>query len=168
MGIGLWIGAFEVAVTAVAARSGAATLAAVPLSAMAAGSILVSLWSGTGRLNRPAAWRYLVGCVIVAAALPLTLLLVPLIAGITTIAVLVGTGFALLNVALFELLDSVVAADRAVEAFTWLTTGNAAGTAGGAALAGQLRRQASMSSVVIDSIGRPPNAGSRCARSAER
>lgn len=135
--IGLWTGAFEVAVTIVAARSGAPALAAVPLSASAIGSIIVSLWSGTGRLGRSATWRYLVGCSIVAAVLPFTLVAesVPWIAGVAVVA---GIGFALLNVALFELLDYVAAPNHAVEAFTWLTTANAGGTAGGAAIAGQL------------------------------
>jgi hypothetical protein len=143
LAIGLWMGAFEVAVTSVAAHSGGAALAAVPLSASALGSIVVSLWSGTGRLGRPAAWRYLVGCSIVAAVLPFTLL-EESVAGIAGVAVVVGIGFALLNVALFELLDHVAAPGHAVEAFTWLTTANAAGTAGGAALAAQLAAPAAL------------------------
>jgi MFS family permease len=135
--LGAWTGGFEVAATAIATRSGAAALSAVPLSATAAGSLVISLWSGTGQLRRSAAWRYLAGCLLVGAVFPLTLL-VPSIAGLASIAVIVGVGYALLNVALFELLDCVVTADRPVEAFTWLTTGNAAGTAVGAASAGQL------------------------------
>jgi hypothetical protein len=135
--IGLWTGAFEVAVTAVAARSGAAALGAVPLSTSAAGSILASLWAGTGRVRHPAAQRYLAGCVIVAAAFPLMLPALSVV-GIAAVAVVVGVGYALLNVELFQLLDHVVATDRAIEAFTWLTTGQAVGTALGAASAGQL------------------------------
>jgi len=42
------------------------------------------------------------------------------------------------NVALFELLDEVVDAPRAVEALTWLTTGQGAGMAAGAAAGGAL------------------------------
>jgi hypothetical protein len=118
---GLWLGALEVAAPAIAAENSAAELGAVPLAAFAAGSIAASLWSGTGRLQRTAAWRYLAGCITVAVALPLCLV-VPTLIGITAVVVVAGAGFGLLNVALFELLDDVVAADRAVEAFTWLTT----------------------------------------------
>jgi hypothetical protein len=120
-----------------AARAGAAELAAVPLSASAVGGLAVSLWSGTRRRPRPAAGRYVAGCGIAAAALALT----PVVGSLAAIAGLValaGAGVGLLGVALFELLDRIVPADRAVEAFTWLTTAQAAGTAAGAALAGRL------------------------------
>jgi len=61
----------------------------------------------------------------------------PVLAVIVAVA---GAGFGLLGVALFELLDHVVPSDRAVEAFTWLTTGQAIGTAVGAAAAGHLAK----------------------------
>lgn len=125
--------------TAVAARAGAPELGAVPLSASAVGSILVSVWSGTGRLSRPTAWRYIAGCCMVAATLSLAPV-VQSLAGIAVVVVAAGAGFGLLNVALFELLDRIVPTDRAIEAFTWLTTGQAAGTAAGAAVAGQLAK----------------------------
>jgi hypothetical protein len=148
--IGIWTGAFEVAATAIAAHSGAAALGAVPLSASAAGSVLISLWSGSGHVRRPAAWRYLAGCLLVAAAFPL-MLMVPSLVGIAAVAVVVGVGYALLNVALFQLLDHIVAADRAVEAFTWLTTATAAGTALGAVSAGQLTRTSDLAALLLTS-----------------
>ena len=49
-----------------------------------------------------------------------------------------GACYGVLNVALFELLDDVVAPDRAVEALTWLTSLQGAGAAVGAAVAGGL------------------------------
>jgi MFS family permease len=137
---GIWLGAPEVAAPAIAAENGAAELAAVPLAAFAGGSIAASLWSGTGPLQRTAAWRYLAGCITAAVVLPLCLV-VPSLVGITAVVVVAGAGFGLLNVALFELLDDVVASDRAVEAFTWLTTWQGAGLAAGAAGAGQLSRR---------------------------
>lgn len=137
VGIGVWVGALEVAVTAVAARAGTAALGAVLLSASAVGSILVSFLSGSGRISRPPVWRYMVGCCIVAGALLPTMVAHSLPA-LAVVVALSGAGFGLLGVALFELLDHVVPADRAVEAFTWLTTGQAAGTALGASTAGQL------------------------------
>lgn len=139
VGIGVWVAALEVAVTAVAARAGSAALGAVLLSASAVGSILVSLLSGSGRISRPPAWRYSVGCCIVAAALLPTMMAHSLPA-LAVVVAASGAGFGLLGVGLFELLDHVVPAGHAVEAFTWLTTGQAAGTAVGAAAAGQLVR----------------------------
>jgi Major Facilitator Superfamily len=139
IGLGVWLGALEVAAPAVAADSGAAALAAVPLALFAAGSIALSLWSGRGLRRRSASWRFLAGSIAVAIVLP-ACLAVPSLAGIAAVAVLAGAGFGLLNVAGFELLDRVVAPGRAVEAFTWITTGQGAGLAAGAIAAGQLAR----------------------------
>jgi hypothetical protein len=135
-GMGVWIGALEVAVTAVAARAGAPVLAAIPLSASAVGGLAASVWSGTRR-GTDAGARYMAGCWVAAVALALTPA-VGSLAGIAVLVTLAGAGFGLLGVALFQLLDRLVPADRAVEAFTWLTTAQAAGTAAGAALAGAL------------------------------
>jgi hypothetical protein len=52
-------------------------------------------------------------------------------------------------VALFELLDEVVVARRAVQAFTWLTTAQGAGLAAGAAAAGALARGGAVDVVVL-------------------
>jgi MFS family permease len=140
LAMGLWLGALEVAAPATAAAaSGDAEVGAVPLAVFATASVAVSLWSGTGRLQRTAAWRYLAGSIAVAVVLPLCLL-VPSLVGITAVVAVAGAGFGLLNVALFELLDDVVSSDRAVEAFTWLTTWQGVGLAAGAAGAGQLSR----------------------------
>lgn len=136
---GVAFGAIEVAVTALCARAHAAELAAVPLSATAAGSVLVSLWSGTGRLGKAAAWRYVTGCWLAGLAL-LPLLVLRSIAGTSLILAVSGAGLGLFAVALYELLDEVVPEYRSVEAFTWLTTGQAAGMAFGSAVAGQLTR----------------------------
>jgi hypothetical protein len=145
---GLWLGALEIAAPAIAANMGRAELGGVPLAVFAAGSVVASLWSGTGRLQRTAAWRYLAGSIAVAVVLPLCLL-VPSLVGITAVVVVAGAGFGLLNVALFELLDHVVASDRAVEAFTWLTTWQGAGLAAGAAGAGQLSRGSSSGTLLL-------------------
>ncbi len=135
--LGLSFGALDVAAPVVASEAGAVELAAVPLAAFAASSIAVSLWSGSGSLRKPPAWRYLAGCLVVAAVLLLCLLATSL-AGVTLVLIGAGAGYGLLNVALFELLEDLVAVDRTVEAFTWLTTWAGAGIAAGAVLAGQL------------------------------
>lgn len=134
---GLWAGGLEVSVTALAARHGAAELAALPLSAMAVGGTVASLWVGSRSRLPSADARYLGGSLLVGATLPLAIV-GPSVARVTCIAVVVGAGYGVLGVALFELLDHVVAPERAVEAFTWLTTGQAAGSAAGAAVAGAL------------------------------
>ena len=58
---------------------------------------------------------------------------------LAAILVPAGAAFAAVNVAVYELLDRVGARRGAgAEAFTWLTTAGAAGTAVGAVAAGQL------------------------------
>jgi MFS family permease len=137
VGLGLALGSIEVSVPALCAHHGSASLAAVPLSISAVGSVLASLLSGTGRLRRSAAWRYVTGGWI--AALVLTVLLaVRSVVGVTCVLAVTGAGVGLLSVALYELLDRVVPGERAVEAFTWLTSGQAAGLAAGSLIAGQL------------------------------
>lgn len=139
VGLALAGGALDVAVTAMCARLATPEWAALPLASAAAGSVLASLWSGTGQLRRTAAWRYLTGCWL--AATPLTLLLASAsIAEAACAMAASGIGFGLLGVALYELLDDIVPAERSVEAFTWLTAAQAAGVAVGSTLAGQLSR----------------------------
>jgi MFS family permease len=145
---GLWSGALEVSLTALAARHGGAELAAIPLVAAALGGILASLSVGSRSGPPPAGTRYVSGALIVAVALPL-MLVHPSLGAVTAIAVLAGAGYGILGAALFELLDHVVSTDRAVEAFTWLTTGQAAGTAAGAAIAGALTQRASAGGFIL-------------------
>ena len=81
--------------------------------------------------------RYVSGTVLLAVvAVPC--LGVRSLAGISVILLAAGACYGVLNVALFELLDDVVAPERAVEALTWLTSLQGAGAAAGAAVAGGL------------------------------
>jgi MFS family permease len=146
-GFGLSLGALEVATPAIAATAGAAELAAVPLAAFALGSVANSLGSG-GRRGAGARRRYRRGAALFAAAL-LCSLLVPSLAGLSVALLVAGAGFGLLNVALFELLDEVAPAARAVEALTWLTSCEAVGLAVGAAGAGQLARGGGAGSLLL-------------------
>jgi hypothetical protein len=135
--LGLGWGALDVALPAVAARDGAAALAAVPFALMAAGSVATSVWAGAGRLRRSAVVRYVTGAVLLAVV-TLPCLGVRSLAGVSLILIAAGACYGVLNVALFELLDDVVAPERAVEALTWLTSLQGAGSAAGAAVAGGL------------------------------
>lgn len=137
LALGLTLGAVEVAAPVIAARAGSAPLAALPLALFAVGSVALSLWSGSGRARATAGARYLAGIVVLAAVLPVCVV-VPTLTGISGVLLVGGAGFGLLTVALFELLDEVVDAARAVEALTWLTTAQGAGMAAGAAAAGVL------------------------------
>ena len=145
---GLWLGALEITVIAIAAARGSAELAGVILSVSALGSIGASLWSGAHRGSATASTRYVAGTLVVAVVLPLTLA-APSLIGITAILAVVGGGFGLLNVAVFELIDQVVGPDRAVEAFTWLTTWQGLGVAVGAAAAGQLAKAHATSALLL-------------------
>ena len=155
---GLWTGAFEVTLTSLAAGRGSAELAAIPLGLAALGGIAGSLWVGSRSASRPAAVRYLGGSVAVAVVLPLTLI-EPSLATVTGIALLAGAGYGVLNAALFELLDHAVSSDRAVEAFTWLTLGQAAGTAAGAAIGGALAQRASVDALAVVCVSAGAAAG---------
>lgn len=151
LALGLCLGALEVTVPAIAAEAGSAALAALPLALFAGGSITVSVWSGSGRHAHSARWRFLAGSAAVAAVLPLSLIAQSL-TGITAVLILAGGAFGLLNVALFELLDHLVAADRAVEAWTWLTLWQGVGLSLGAAAAGQLARHGASASLPLLAI----------------
>ncbi len=134
---GAWLAGLEIAVTAVAASKGLAELGAVPLVAAALGSIGMSLSAGGRRLPGVAGQRYLAGALIIAVALPMTLV-ASSIAEIAAVLFVAGAGVGLLNVALFELLDVVSPSHRRTEAFTWLTTASATGSALGASISGRL------------------------------
>ena len=67
-----------------------------------------------------------------------------------------GAGFGLLNLALFELLDHVVAPDRSIEALTWLTSAQGLGLAGG--------RRADRLAPSRQPLTRPRGSGGPCPR----
>ncbi|MCC6831748.1 MAG: MFS transporter [Thermoleophilia bacterium] len=134
--LGLAMGMVEVAVPAGALHWDVAGWAGVMLGALAAGSIAGGLWFGrrswTGRPLR----RY------VLAAGTLGVLIVPLAAAtgpavLGGLLVLTGLAYGPATIALFEALD-LVAPGRGTEAFTWITTAEAAGASAGAAAAGWL------------------------------
>jgi MFS family permease len=135
--LGLALGALEVAAPALAAHEGAPESAAIPLAAFAAGSVASSVWAGqSGRAGEPQR-RYVVGFAWLAVVLSLCLFIrtLPWLAAVLAVA---GIGFGLLNVALLELLDTVVPGRNAVEALTWLTSAEGLGLAVGGAIAGAL------------------------------
>lgn len=145
--VGVLLGAAEVAAPTLAARGGAPQLGALPLALLAAGSAAAVVWSGrSGRAGGPRR-RCVAGLGLLAIALPLALAGWAVTAGGAGAAptgtalaafALAGAGFGLYNVALLELLDTVVPERNAVEALTWITSAEGAGLALGAVLGGLL------------------------------
>lgn len=145
---GAWLAALELAVVALAARTGTPELGALPLAASALGSITMSIRVGARRSARSAGRRYVIGSMVVAGVLPLVALW-PSLGSTAAVLIVAGGGFGLLNVALFELLDELVPPGRTTEAFTWLTTSQAAGSALGAEAAGRLARAGASASLAL-------------------
>lgn len=132
--LGLALGLVEVTVPTLVAAAGERSLTGVVLAAFALGSVAGGLWFGRISWKLEAEDRYLL------AVGALALALVPLAFAhpvwlLALLLVMAGSAFGPATISLFEALD-VLAADTAVEAFTWVTTAEAAGTAAGATLAG--------------------------------
>lgn len=136
---GVCLGALELGFPLAARAHGHSELAAVPLAALAAGSVVGSLLAGSrfrGRLDV----RFAAALSALAALLVPATLGIPF-AALTLVAATAGVAVGVVNVCVFELLDR--AAPASVEALTWITTAESAGLAAGAALAGRASAEAS-------------------------
>lgn len=151
--LGLSFGAVDVAAPALA--DGAPGLSALPLSAMAVGSILGSIWAGQSDVA--AERRFLAGTLVMAVVLAGCAFVTTPVAFAALLCV-AGAAFGVFNVGVYELLDVVVPADRAVEALTWLTTAASLGMAAGAAAAGQLAHDSPRSALLLVAIAVAPGA----------
>lgn len=140
--MGAWTAGMAIVVIAIASHHGDASLGGLLLAAGALGSIVMSLMAGTGALKTSPANRYVTGAGLSVVGLA-ALLLLSSLPGVTAALIVIGAGLGLENVAVFEALDLVSPRGRSTEAFTWLTTASAAGTALGAALSGRLVEQSS-------------------------
>ncbi|MFN8121672.1 MAG: MFS transporter [Thermoleophilia bacterium] len=140
--LGLAMGMVEVAVPAGALEWDVEAWAGVLLATLAAGSIAGGLWFGRRGWTGPPLRRYAL------AALALGLLILPLAAAggplaLAPLLLLTGLAYGPATISLFETLD-VLAPGRGTEAFTWITTAEAAGGAAGAAAAGWLAAHAGL------------------------
>jgi hypothetical protein len=129
-------GVVVVAVPAAAAHWGHASLSGVLLALFAGGSVSGALWFGTRHWRASALDRYLV------AVLALGLLIAPAAlaenaAELGVVLLVAGLAFGPATVSMFEVLD-VIVPGGGTESLTWVTTAEAAGSAGGSALAGVL------------------------------
>lgn len=132
--LGVALGLVEVAVPTAASTWGATAYSGLLLAAFAFGSVFGGIWFGQRHWKAAAERRYLVAALLVGVAL-----LPPIAAsGIIALAPLLliaGLSYGPATISLFEALDNL-AVSRATEAFTWITTSAAIGTAAGSAAAG--------------------------------
>jgi MFS family permease len=134
--LGALLGAVELLAPAVADRAGSAALGAAPLAAFAAGSVVSSLWSGSGDIGPPRT-RYVAGFALLGLVLS-ACAVARSVAALSLVLTVAGVGYGLLNVGLLELLDDLVPSRNAVEALTWVTTAQGLGLALGGIAAGAL------------------------------
>ena len=67
--------------------------------------------------------------------------------------IVAGAGFGTYNLALLEMLDHVVPAERSTEALTWITSAEGIGLAAGSALAGTLADSSIRSALLVVAAG---------------
>jgi predicted MFS family arabinose efflux permease len=133
--VGAAVGSVTVAVTAhaesVATRSAAGWLLAAQALGALVGGLLYARWPGEQRRRLP----------VIAAALTVgyvPLLLTPGIGATAGLMTLSGVALPPLLTAVFVVVDGLAPAGTATEAFAWVATGFAVGSAGGSALDGML------------------------------
>lgn len=138
---GMAVGVLEVAAPAFADERGSGAAGAVPLAAMAAGSVAGALVYGARRWSAPAAVRYL----RLHAALAVALGIAALATSLPILALLllaVGLVLGPITTTTFGLLDDVAARGTSTEALTWLIAAFSAGAAAGSAIAGSVHEGA--------------------------
>ena len=134
---GVAFGALDVALPAFARDHGSGAAAGVLLSVLAAGIGTGSFVAGLRPWSAPPGRRYPALCLLAAAGLA-PLAAAPGLAVMIVLAFVAGVCFAPVSTCQIAPIDDVAPAGRTAEAFTWLGTLYGAGSAAGAALAGQL------------------------------
>jgi MFS family permease len=138
---GMAVGVLEVAAPAFADERGSGAAAAVPLAAMAAGSVAGALAYGARTWRLPARARFL----RLHAGLAVATGIAALATSVPALAVLllvVGLVLGPITTTTFGLLDDLAARGTATEALTWLVAAFSAGAAGGSAVAGAVHEGA--------------------------
>src|SRR5579859_1099266 len=134
--LGVALGLVGVAVPAAATRWGVTAYSGLLLAAFALGSVLGGIWFGQRRWQATPELRYLRAALFLALGL-----LLPVAATSATsrapLLLIAGLAYGPATISLFEALDNLTTS-RAAEAFTWITTSGAIGTATGSAAAGWL------------------------------
>lgn len=138
---GMAVGILEIAAPSFADDRGSGAAGAVPLAAMALGSIAGALLYGARTWSAPAATRFLRLHALLALGIAVAALAtsVPVLAALL---LLVGVVFGPINTTSFGLLDDVAPPGTATEALTWLIAAFSAGAAAGSALGGAVHEGA--------------------------
>ena len=138
---GAAVGVLDLAAPAFADDRGSGAAGAVPLAAMAAGSVVGALLYGARRWQAPSATRYLRLHVLLVPAVALTALAttIPTLAALMLLA---GLVLGPITAASFGLLDELAPPGTTTEALTWLIAAFSTGAAGGSALAGAIHEGA--------------------------
>jgi MFS family permease len=134
---GMTIGVLEVAAPAFADERGGGAAGAIPLAALAAGSIAGALLYGARTWTLPLTARYLRLHALLVVPLALAIL-APSVAALATILLAAGLVLGPITASTFGLLEDVAPRGTSTESLTWLITAYSAGAAAGAALAGAL------------------------------
>jgi MFS family permease len=140
---GLTFGLLDVAFPVFARAHGSAAAAGVLLSAFAVGGWIGGFLYGTRASTRTAGQRYPPLCLLGALGLA-PLILTPTLPAMAALAILSGACFAPITNCQLSVIDEVAKPEQKAEAFSWLGTLYGAGSAIGAALAGQLITLASI------------------------
>jgi hypothetical protein len=134
-GVGIMVGAIELAITAFASDRGAAELAGVLIAVQAAGSVAGGLWFGTRNFKRePGALLPFVAIVFALSTIPVVA--VPTLGAAFPLMVLSGLALAPLIASIYLLLDTLAPPGTAAEATGWILTAIIIGAAVGTGLAG--------------------------------
>jgi MFS family permease len=145
---GATFGALDVAFPAYAREHGSAAAAGALLAALAAGIGIGSFLTGLRPPARAAGRRYPALCGLAALGL-LPLLALPGLAATAALAALAGLCFAPVTTTQIGVLDEIAPRERPAEAFAWLAILYGAGSAAGAALAGQLVEASGVRAAII-------------------
>ena len=137
LALGAVFGGMEVVVVAFAEEAGVLPYAGLFITVWSFGSLLAGVATGAIAWRAPAATRFRLGAVALAASLlPLPFLSSPLpVSGLLLIS---GMAIAPTLIATVAVIESSVPTTRLTEALNWNTTGMAIGLAAGAAVTGHL------------------------------
>jgi MFS family permease len=141
--VGVALGTLDVAVPVLAASRGDKWASGLLLGALAGGSVVGSLLSPRLTSRVSAVGRYVGGFAGLGTS-AIALVDIPALIVVAVLLMPAGISWGIANVALYELLDTVVPRAHATEAWTWLGSGEGVGQAAGALVAGVLATRGSL------------------------
>jgi MFS family permease len=149
---GAAIGVVEVASPAFADEHGAGAAGAIPLAALAAGSMIGALVYGARSWTASAVARYAWLCVALAGGLAVAAV-AQTVATLAALLFVAGLVVGPITTTIFVLLDDVVPREAATEGLTWVITAFTAGIAAGSVVGGALHESAGTEVVFLTAGG---------------